>query len=69
MAAPPEALRQEDSRVRQAIEEVLARVDLADCQDISQAETKQHDNQQAAERHGSCVSMQQGLNELSLGGA
>lgn len=66
LAALPEASRQEDSSVRQAIEEVLARVNLAD---TSQEEIKQHDIQPAAEQKGSRASSQPALNELSLGGS
>lgn len=52
LAAQPEASKQEESSVRQAIEEVLARVDLAHSRDADELETKQHDTQQAAEQTG-----------------
>ena len=50
LTALPEASEQEDHSVRQAIEDVLARVNLADSQDILQAHDQTQSLQQAAEQ-------------------
>ncbi|KAL3142432.1 hypothetical protein ABBQ38_002763 [Trebouxia sp. C0009 RCD-2024] len=52
LVALPAASMQDDSNVRQAIEEVLARVNLADSQDASQVEEQQHSTESAVEQKG-----------------
>lgn len=49
---------QDDSNVRQAIEEVLARVNLADSQDASQVEEQQHSTESAVEQKGDACTKQ-----------
>ncbi|KAL3152394.1 hypothetical protein ABBQ32_001447 [Trebouxia sp. C0010 RCD-2024] len=52
LIALPAAPIQGDSNVRQAIEEVLARVNLADSQDASQVVEEQHSTQSVVEHKG-----------------